>query len=58
MFRAPETVPVNLPPMSMQVVHDPGIVMSLKKLANAIDNTARKGCSRNVAAIRQQPASA
>ena len=40
MFIAPDTVPVNLPPMSMQAVHAPGIVRSLKKLAIAIAATA------------------
>ena len=49
MFIAPDTVPVYLPPMSMQVVHEPGMVVSLKKLASAIDSTARIGCCMNVA---------
>ena len=50
MFMAPESEPTPRPPMSMQVVHDPGSVRSMAKLASEIRTTAAYGSSTRVEA--------
>ena len=40
MFIVPPSVAVARPPMSMQVVHEPGIVRSIAKLTSAMSATA------------------
>src|SRR5438876_217620 len=55
-FIVPATVPTYLSPTSMHAVQEAGIVMSLKKLADAMATTARIGSCNRVAIVMQQAA--